>query len=70
MFGFLVIASFILCYRYAFISIKRGYIFMRMPDSERMPYDKVSSQRGYLVSLGLFFAIPIFNLAMYLTDAQ
>lgn len=69
MFVFLVIFSFILCYGYALISIKRGYIVMRMPDGARIHYDKVTSKRGYFVSLGLFFTIPIFNLVMYIMDS-
>lgn len=69
MFGLLVFVSFVLCWGWAFVSIKRGYIVMRMPDGERIHYDKVESRRGYLVSLGFFFALPVFNLMMYLMDA-
>ena len=62
----ILVVSFFLFYGYAFLSMKRGYIVMRMPDGSRVRYDKKESRRGYLVSLNLFFMSPIVLLILYL----
>jgi hypothetical protein len=68
MLGLLVIISFITCYGYALFGIKNECIIIRMPDGERVRYDKATQIRGYYVSLGFFFILPIFILILYLTE--
>jgi len=65
----MVVFSFIVFYGYAILSIKRGYIVMRMPDGSRVHYDKNESRRGYLVSISVFFVSPIFMFIFYLMDS-
>jgi len=65
MLGFLVIITFAACYGYALYAIKNECIVMRMPDGERIHYDKATQARGYYVSLGFFFVLPIFMLFLY-----
>ena len=68
MFGFLVLITFVGCYVYAYIAIKDQCIVMRMPDGERIRYDKASQARGYYVSLGLFVILPWLILILYLLE--
>jgi hypothetical protein len=68
MLGLMVIVSFIGCYGYAFYGIKNKCIKIRMPDGERIHYDKATQARGYYVSLGFFFILPIFILVFYLVE--
>ncbi len=66
----MVVVSFVLFYGYAFLSIKRGYIVLRLSDGSRVHYDKKESRRGYLVSLTFFFVLPIFIFILYLMDSS
>ena len=66
MFGLIVIASFVIGYGYAFYGLKNEYIVIRMPDGQRVRYDKATQARGFYVTIGLFLVAPIVILIMYL----
>ena len=65
MFGLILIVSFVGCYGYAFYGLKNGYIVLRMPDGERVHYDKATQARGFYVSIGFFLSAPLFLLFLY-----
>ena len=65
MFGLIVIASFVIGYGYAFYGLKNEYIVIRMPNGQRVRYDKATQARGFYVTIGLFLVAPIGILIMY-----
>ena len=66
MLGFILLFGFMLSYGYAYISIINGQITMRMPDGQRVHYDKETHARGYYVSVGFFLDWPVFILILYI----
>ncbi len=69
MFGLLVVATSVVCCGYALYGLKNESIVIRMPDGERVRYDKATQARGFYVSIGCLLVIPVFVLFSYLLNS-